>query len=744
MRGAQGIAVIKVLITLFTALLALALPAAWFGMNYSAAAGAISTKAEVKAEALSQLAASTPDLWRYNEHRIRDLLMRQPLDLNGDTARVIAADGDLLVEVDGKPRWPVIHRSAGLYDNGVEVGRVEVIHSIHPLLIGTLSVGVGALLLALGVNFGLRVLVLRAGAAVKALDEERARAQAILHSISDAVIATDAGDRVDYLNPVAEALTGWTLAEARGRDLSEVVRLIDENSLEPIENPLRRVMHEHQPRLFEGSAALVRRDGSSVAIEERAAPIVNEDGKVVGAVTIFGDVSAARSMALRITWAATHDTLTGLVNRREFEARVETALTSARNSDLGHVLCYLDLDQFKVVNDTCGHAAGDALLKQLATLLQAHLRDSDTLARLGGDEFGVLLQACPLERAERIAAELMAAVGALRFSWDGKVFAVGVSVGLAAVTAQSESTAALLSAADSACYLAKEQGRNRVCVYRSADVDMARRRQDMDWTSRLTLALEQQRFVLYYQRYRALGSAGEQHLEILLRLIDEQGAVVLPGSFLPAAERYNLMPAIDRWVIAEVCRRYAGLTQSLGTPLVCAINLSGTSLNTEGLADYILEQTRLHDIAPASLCFEITETAAINNLSRTAELMKGLSDNGFRFALDDFGTGTSSFGYLRSLPVNYLKIDGHFVRQMDKDPMDRAMTESINRIGHIMGLKTVAEFAETDLIIDELRAVGVDFAQGYGVERPRPVPDGPAGLGPSAAPPAGSEPSPRA
>ena len=204
------------------------------------------------------------------------------------------------------------------------------------------------------------------------------------------------------------------------------------------------------------------------------------------------------------------------------------------------------------------------------------------------------------------------------------------------------------------------------------------------------------------------------------------------------------MPAIDRWVIAEVCRRYAGLTESLGTPLVCAINLSGTSLNTEGLADYILEQIRLHDIAPASLCFEITETAAINNLSRTAELMKGLSDNGFRFALDDFGTGTSSFGYLRSLPVNYLKIDGHFVRQMDKDPMDRAMTESINRIGHIMGLKTVAEFAETDLIIDELRAVGVDFAQGYGVERPRPVPDGPAGPGPSAAPPAGSEPSPRA
>lgn len=721
MRGAQSIALIKVLITLITALLALALPAAWFGMNYSAAAGAISTKAEVKAEALSQLVASTPELWRYNEHRIHDLLLRQPLDLNGDAARVVAADGDLLVEVDSKPRWPVLRRAAGLYDSGVQVGQVEVSHSIYPLLIETLAIGAGSLLLALGANFGLRSLVVRAGQAVKALDEERARAQAILHSISDAVIATDARERVDYLNPIAEALTGWTLAEARGRALSEVVQLIDEQSLEPMENPLRRVVHEHQPRSFEGSAALVRRDGSSVAIEERAAPILDDEDQVVGAVTIFGDVSAARSMALRITWAATHDALTGLVNRREFEARVEIALTSARNSGLGHVLCYLDLDQFKVVNDTCGHAAGDALLKQLATMLQMHLRDSDTLARLGGDEFGVLLQACPLERAERIAAELMAAVSALRFSWEGKVFAVGVSIGLAAITSQSESTAALLSAADSACYLAKEQGRNRVCVYRTADVDMARRRQDMDWTSRLTLALEQERFELYYQRYRALGVDGEQHLEILLRLIDEEGEVVLPGSFLPAAERYNLMPAIDRWVIGEVCRRYAGLAKFLGAPLVCAINLSGTSLNAEGLADHILEQTRLHGVAPSALCFEITETAAINNLARTAELMKGLSDCGFRFALDDFGTGTSSFGYLRSLPVDYLKIDGRFVRQMDKDPMDRAMTESINRIGHIMGLKTVGEFAETDLIIDELKAIGVDFAQGYGVERPQPV-----------------------
>ena len=376
-----------------------------------------------------------------------------------------------------------------------------------------------------------------------------------------------------------------------------------------------------------------------------------------------------------------------------------------------------------MVNDTCGHAAGDELLKAIAGLLQSRIRESDTLSRLGGDEFGLLLFGCPPERGQLVAADLLAAIGDYRFNYEGKVFTVGVSVGLATVTGES-STAEILSMADTACYWAKEQGRNRVCAYRVGDADMAARRQETGWISRINLALAEDRFTLYHQAYLPLNAeAGTRnHLEVLLRMIDEEGKLIQPGSFLPAAERYNLMPAIDRWVVRRVFTQYHALLASRGVELLtCAINLSGTSINDDSFLDFVRKLALEHALPPRSICFEITETAAINNLRKASEFIMECKSMGFLFALDDFGTGTSSFGYLKKLPVDYLKIDGGFVKNLEHDAVDKAMTETINNIGHIMGIKTVAEYAENEGIIAELRTMGVDYAQGYGVCVPTPL-----------------------
>jgi len=714
----------SVITWIVTVILALALPLAYFAIGYGALGSAVKTKAQIKAEIIDQLIALSPEMWRYQEHRMNELLSRYPAELKDEQARILDERGTVLVSAGNPPARPVLVRSTELFDSGTFIGRIEVRHSLQGLLFKTTVAGLVGLLLA-GLVFGmLRALSARALRFVDALFEEKERAEVTLHSIGDAVITTDSSEFIAYLNPVAEHLTGWSSTEARSRPLAEVLRLIDEATLGPAENPLQQAMREKQPRSFNGQAALVRRDESTIAIDLRAAPIHGRDGGVIGGVTVFHDVSVARSMTQRITWAATHDALTGLMNRREFEIHVDVALDSARKLAKHHALCYIDLDQFKIVNDTCGHASGDELLKQVAALLQSNIRESDTLARLGGDEFGVLLDGCQLDRAQLIAADLLAAVKDYRFKWNDKVFTVGASIGLVAISPDSSSRAEIFSAADAACYAAKEQGRGRVFVFHIADAEIAQRHREMNWVGRLTRALEENRLTLYYQSYLPLAQNGveEKHIEILLRLIDEDGNLVLPGSFLPAAERYNIMPEIDRWVINTAFSRYHDLASKLGTPLICAINLSGTSLNAEGLLDFIREQKRVHDLPRGAVCFEITETAAINNLRRAAQFMKDVKELGFRFALDDFGTGTSSFGYLRSLPVDYLKIDGSFVEDITRDSLDKAMTEAINRIGHIMGMKTVGEFAATEAVIGVLKTMGVDFAQGYGFEKPQPLP----------------------
>ncbi len=417
---------------------------------------------------------------------------------------------------------------------------------------------------------------------------------------------------------------------------------------------------------------------------------------------------------------AYHDPLTGLVNRHQFEQRLIDALRTPGP----HALLYLDLDQFKVVNDTCGHVAGDELLKNLSTILHAQVREHDTLARLGGDEFGLLLENCPQARAKQIAEKLLRAINDFRFTWAERSFSLGGSIGLVPISGDNLTVSDLLRRADIACYAAKDRGRNRVHVYAEDDADLARRHGEMLWVSRINAALEDNRFELYRQHIVPLAEGGTtpRCCEILIRMRDEEGRLIAPGAFLPAAERYNLAPAIDRWVVRRLLESLSAARLTGATlPETVFVNISGTTLNDDSFFEFVREQLVRTAMPTASLCFEITETAAVANLSRAVEFIESFRRQGCHFALDDFGAGLSSFSYLKAIPVDYLKIDGAFVRDIHDDPMDRAIVESINHIGHVVGLKTVAEFVETPTLFDTLRDIGVDFAQGFGLHQPEPL-----------------------
>jgi diguanylate cyclase (GGDEF)-like protein len=449
------------------------------------------------------------------------------------------------------------------------------------------------------------------------------------------------------------------------------------------------------------------------------APIRDNDNKTIGTVLVFRDVSAQRKLAHELSHQATHDTLTGLVNRGEFERRLTHLLASA-SSHSPHALLYLDLDQFKVVNDTCGHIAGDDLLRQISALLRTKLRARDTLARLGGDEFGVLLDHCAMAEAKRVANTLREVLQGFRFGWQEKIFSIGVSIGLVPIVEAGETLSSVFSAADAACYAAKDTGRNRVHTYHADDRMLAQRDGEMRWIPRIQQALADGRFRLYYQPIFAFNSrtTRRRHGEILLRMLDEQGRIVLPGAFIPAAERYGLMLAIDQWVIS---RSLEALSAVAGDAGVFTINISGQSLGATEFLEFVTERLKDTEVAPDRLCFEITETAAASELGHVLRFIDALKGVGCRFALDDFGTGLSSFSYLKTLPVDYLKIDGAFIRELASDDIDRAMVEAVNRIGHKMGLLTIAEGVESDAISKKLQEIGVDYGQGYGLAKPQPL-----------------------
>jgi diguanylate cyclase (GGDEF)-like protein/PAS domain S-box-containing protein len=556
----------------------------------------------------------------------------------------------------------------------------------------------------------------------EALFREKESAQITLQSIGDGVITTDAKGVIDYLNPVAEALTGWRLEDSQGRAIEEIFRAFHEETCEPLENPLAVAIRRTRSIKSVRPMLLIRRDGNEIYVESTASPIRDGSGAVSGGVLVFHDVSEARELNRRLSYHASHDVLTGLVNRREFENRMERALKSAKARETSYALCCLDLDQFKIVNDTCGHSAGDALLGQVGALLKSKVRWRDTLARLGGDEFGVLLESCSLDEAMRTAEALREAVRNFKFTWEERTFRLGASIGVVPISADNADVASVLSAADSACQAAKEAGRNRVHSFEENDLDLMRRRREMQWAARINNALEEGRFELFRQTILPLQKpdAGA-HYELLLRMRDEAGKIVAPDNFMTAAERYGITPSIDRWVIENAFRWLVSEADEREKLTMCSINLSGQSLGDDKFLPYVIDQFHHSGLDASKICFEITETAAIASFSQANRFIQALKELGCKFALDDFGTGLSSFGYLKHFPVDYLKIDGSFVKEILHDPIDREMVRSINEIGHLTGKQTIAEFAENQEIINMLQSLGVDYAQGYGVSQPQRV-----------------------
>ncbi len=552
------------------------------------------------------------------------------------------------------------------------------------------------------------------------LQREKELFRVTLASIGDAVITTDAWARITYLNAVAERMTGWQDAAAHGRPLAEVFRAVDDTSHAPVEDLATRCLSSNANIVLVDRCVMSSRDQRKRHIDLSVAAIRDGRDATIGVILVLRDVTQERTLTQQLAHQATHDALTGLVNRPEFERRLAALIPSA-GVHTPHALLYLDLDQFKVVNDTCGHAAGDDLLRQVAALMRTKLRAKDTLSRLGGDEFGVLLEHCSAGEARRIADALRELLQGFRFAWGDKSFTIGVSIGLVPITHPGDTLAGIFSAADSACYAAKEMGRNRVHVYRAGDSVLAQRDGEMRWMPRIQQALAEDRFRLYWQPIQAVtpGAVGVGRGEVLLRMLDESGRLVLPGAFMPAAERYGLMLAIDRWVVEH---SLASLTAPGGEGRgVFSINISGHSLGSTEFLDFVSDALDTRGVPADRVCFEVTETSAASELGHALRFIDALKGRGCRFALDDFGTGLSSFSYLKMLPIDYLKIDGAFVSGLMTNDIDKAMVEAVHHIGHMMGLETIAECVDREGILPALRRIGVDYAQGYALGHPQPL-----------------------
>jgi len=554
------------------------------------------------------------------------------------------------------------------------------------------------------------------------IEKAKERAQVTLYSIGDGVITTNDRGQIEQINTSAQVITGHTEDSARGRFVNDVIHFVHDNDRQHIANPAVMVMDKNRTITPDANAVFVRKDGREFAIEYTASPIFDGHRHASGAILVFRDVTESRALANQISYQARHDTLTGLYNRSEFERHIGELLAELRRYPAGqHWLCFADLDQFKVVNDTCGHLAGDELLKQVANVFRQYLRDTDLVARTGGDEFALILRHCDEDGARTVVERIRRDLHEYKFCWNDKSFTIGASFGLVPITADSGSLYDLLSAADTACYIAKDQGRNRIHVYRPDDDAISRREVEMQWVHEINSALEENRFRLYGQTIVAAHDLdpGPLHAEMLVRMVDRKGEVAPPMAFIPAAERYNLMNQIDRWVVRETLRAFGALDED--NSWLVSINLSAHSLCDDEFLDFLLGELDRSPVDPRHLCFEITETAAIANLTRAVAFITKMKERGCRFSLDDFGSGLSSFGYLKTLPVDYLKIDGTFVRDIGEDPIDLALVESINQVGHILGIETIAEYVETDAIAERLRRIGVDYLQGFGITRPVPV-----------------------
>tara|TARA_R110001583_G_scaffold51161_11_gene159771 strand:+ start:2925 stop:5120 length:2196 start_codon:yes stop_codon:yes gene_type:complete len=700
----------------------LTLPLGYALISYHNLSESLLFKAKIKAHAQSAIITALPNTWMFAENRTNGILSREPVALDNEYIEVFDSDEELVTSTGEKIEGIHIHRSYPLYDINKVVGRVVIKASLDNLLVNVIwSLILGAVLAGL-IYFILRWLPVRALRRISTeLHTEKERAETTLHAISEAVILVDAKGIILYSNELANIMLGDKL---EGQTASTLLHIKDQTTGLVIQSALYRALRLGVMAKCNKQSILETPSDQQISIEEHAAPLFDKEGNISGVVLCLRDVTIARANLERQTWEASHDLLTGLVNRREFEKKVSNAIDKTNKDETQYVVCCMDLDRFKVVNDSCGHAAGDELLKQLSSIMSSQLRSSDTLARLGGDEFGLLLEGCDEAQGERIAKDLLSAVDQYQFFWEKDIYTVGVSIGLTVINTESFSILDVLGQADSACYWAKEQGRHRICTFRESDLDLVERRTQTGWVARINAALKDDRFTIYHQNFRALKEEYEErlHLEILLRMIDEDGMIVSPGHFIPAAERYDLMPQIDRWVINKVFSEFQKLKSLSPTQTVMInINLSGASINSLKLYTFIQNKIAEFNVDATSICFEITETVAVKHIASAIEFINKCKKLGIKFAIDDFGAGASSFEYLKKLPVNYLKIDGGFVKNLENNLIDRAMVETINRIGHIMEKVTIAEFAESQPIIDILTEMEVDFAQGYAVSYPIPL-----------------------
>ena len=554
------------------------------------------------------------------------------------------------------------------------------------------------------------------------LHAQNALLRSTLQSIGDGVVTTDAGGIINWLNPAAATLTGWPLADAVGLPLARVCVTVDRATRQPVQRALPAVVQAAGSPRQHGQSELLARDGRVIAVEESLAPILDQGGQVLGGVLVLHDVSERRRLSDRLQHLATHDALTGLLNRTEFEARLLRCIERLDEDGRQHALLFIDLDQFKLVNDTCGQRVGDELLRQVGRMLRDGVRARDTLARLGGDEFAVLLEHCSVEQATRIASDICKQMENLRFGQDSRYVRLGASIGLVPVDQRWTSLADVLQAGDACCHVAKVQGRNRVHVWVDSDAIVNARQAETRWAQRIEGALQDDRFALFFQRIEPLqpGGSGWQ-AEVLLRLVGVNGRLEVPGAFLPAAERFNLASRIDLWVLRQVLARLAALPHTGDIDVLC-INLSGRSLADRNFHHHVLEALRgLHVEVRHCLCFEISETVAVTHLSDAAVFMQQVRALGVRIALDGFGSGPSSFAYLKQLPVDLLKIDGQLVHGVVSNPLDEVAVRSFVEVARVMGVKTVAESVESPAVLQRLRELGVDAAQGYLLHRPVPL-----------------------
>jgi diguanylate cyclase (GGDEF)-like protein/PAS domain S-box-containing protein len=544
-----------------------------------------------------------------------------------------------------------------------------------------------------------------------------------LTSLAEAIITTDKDGRITFMNPAAEQLTGSEATAAAGKLLEEIVSLVDETDRRLLSDPVHQALTSGAPvNLSRRALLLSRTNGSERSIELSASPIRNADRELVGAVALLHDVTETRGLARQMSYQATHDALTGLVNRREFERRLEEAIESGHRGDGQHVLCYLDLDRFKLVNDTSGHLAGDSMLREVAKLLRDAVRDSDTVGRLGGDEFGTLLVGCPLEKARQIADDVTRAVGEYRFVWRDKIFNIGVSVGIVEISRESGTLEELLAAAATACYVAKKQGSGRVAVYSARDEALARHTGEIQWLQRLQAALKDNRFRLYTQVIvPAHGEDGGPAMEVLVRLQDETGHELAPAEFMRAAERYRLMGLVDRWVVQTTLAALGRGALSVPASRSVAINISGQTLGDLQFLEFVVECLDSTGVTPAQVCFEITENAVIANLDHARRFVGVLHGIGCQFALDDFGSGVGSFSNLKNLPLDYLKIDGSFMRNLARDTVNQAMVTAMIKLARTLNFKVIAEQVEDTAALEAVRRMGVDYMQGYAIGRPQPL-----------------------